>query len=39
MSDMNYVILPDLGKGAANGAAEEHGTPVQGSDSSKGLSS
>lgn len=38
MSDVNCVILPDLGKGAANGAAEEHGTPFQGSDPSKGLS-
>jgi len=30
MSDVNCVILPDLGGGAANGAAEEHGTPVSG---------
>lgn len=30
MSDVTCVILPDLGEGAADGAAEEHGTPVSG---------
>lgn len=36
MSDVSCAVLPDLGEGAENGAANEHCGPCQGSGSSEG---